>query len=359
MHIDVKQPMKILHVVSSLNMGGAEQFVVDITQAMNQQPLAHVDILSYGAPSDPLCQRCDALNITVHHAPRQGRWQQCMQLRRLLKQYDVVHVHSSHCLLSVMMAAFFLPSQRLFYTRHNTVVHRSLKWRLVYRLASIKLSRIVFIADIARQDFLQSYPAFQAKSTLIYNGIQPVNVARSKPTKNKTIRLGQVGRFVPLKAQTLLIQALQQLSAEQREAFELHFFGDGPLLDTCRQQAEPLQQDMAVTFHGLEMDKSRIYQTIDVLVVTSETEGLSLVMLEALSAGCLVIATKVGGNAEIVRHAESGLLFEYPDSAALSQILQQLLVDTTWQGLATQGQEYFYAHFTQKQCVQSYLTHYD
>ncbi|MDP4536357.1 glycosyltransferase [Alkalimonas collagenimarina] len=350
--------MKVLHVVSSLNMGGAEQFVVDISAAMNQRPSVQADILSFGCSDDTLCQRCADQGITIHHVNQTSRLQQFLQLRRLLKRFDAVHIHSSHCLFSILLASLFQRDSRLYYTRHNTVVHRSFKWRLIYRLASIRLSNIVFIADIARQDFLRTYPAFQAKSILIYNGIQQVEAPRPDRTNNSVIRLGQVGRFVPLKAQKLLIQALAQLTADQRQAFEVHFFGDGPLLDDCRRQAEPLQQDMSVTFHGLEMDKSRIYQTIDVLVVTSETEGLSLVMLEALSAGCLVIATDVGGNAEIVEHQKSGLLFLYPDANQLSCLLQQLLADNHWHALVKAGEQRFHRIFEQTTCIKSYLALY-
>ncbi|MEE2000417.1 glycosyltransferase family 4 protein [Alkalimonas sp. MEB108] len=351
--------MKILHVVSSLNMGGAEQFVVDITAAMNQQSGIQAEILSFGRADDALCQHCGKHDITVHHLSQAGRLQQLVQLRRLVRRYDAVHIHSSHCVASLLVSTLFLSGCRLYYTRHNTVIHRSGKWRLIYRLASIRLSKIVFIAEIARQDFLQAYPVFQEKSTLIYNGIRPVRLDPVvKATDRGVIRLGQVGRFVPLKAQKLLIQALHRLSPKQRQGFELHFFGDGPLLDDCRHQAESLQQDMGITFHGLEMDKSRIYQSIDVLVVTSETEGLSLVMLEALSAGCLVIATKVGGNEEIIEHGRSGLLYHYPKVQELAQCLTYVLTDARWRDLALAGNRRFDLMFEQERCVSSYLTIY-
>lgn len=347
--------MTVLHVVSSLNMGGAEQFVVDICDAMNKQQPGMAAILNFGSAADTLMARCRQCDIKVHQVIDGSKFKQFTALRALIKQYKAVHIHSSHCLASILAAAMFCQS-RLFYTRHNNVVHQSLKWRLIYQIAAFKLTRIVFIAEIARQGFLQRYPAFKTKSTLIYNGIQPILTQRPA---SKVIRLGQVGRFVPLKAQHLLLAALNQLSAAQRQGFEVNFFGDGPLLEDCRDLARPLQQDMDIVFHGLEMDKARIYQNIDVLVVTSETEGLSLVMLEALSAGCLVIATEVGGNPEIVQHEKSGLLYMSGNATQLASLLSQLLQDNNWRALITAGEHRFFSLFEQKKCVENYLALYD
>lgn len=339
-------------------MGGAEQFVVDICSAINQQQADMASILSFGEATDSLVELCKQDNVPVFHVKKGGRIKQFVHLRQLLQQFEHIHIHSSHCLATILFITRLSPHLKLYYTRHNTVVHITKKWRFIYRIAARYLQQIVFIAEVARVEFLKVYPQFQNKSTLIYNGIKPIKVDGDKPRANTPIRLGQVGRFVPLKAQRLLIQALKLLSTDQQQTFELHFFGDGPLIVECQELAKPLQQTMQVIFHGLEMDKTRIYANIDVLIVTSETEGLSLVMLEAISAGCLVIATNVGGNPEIIQHNTDGILFESNDLNQLSVILKKLISNDKIELLLENSYQKFLDNFTQDKCVKKYLSLY-
>ena len=94
--------MKVLHIVSSLNVGGAERFVIDLaieqSSSLNLKPV----ILSMGDKKEPLEEEVIKANIPLLHATS------TLDLKNIFKSYDVIHVHSSHCLLRTLIASFFL-----------------------------------------------------------------------------------------------------------------------------------------------------------------------------------------------------------------------------------------------------------
>ena len=83
--------------------------------------------------------------------------------------------------------------------------------------------------------------------------------------------------------------------------------------------------DVSITFHGLVTERDVIYKAIDVLVMTSETEGLSLAIMEAMAHSIPVIATDVGGNSTLVDDGESGWLFDYDDHKTLAGIIENIV----------------------------------
>lgn len=350
--------MRILHVVSSLNMGGAEQFVVNLTFAMKSCSAAEVAVFSFGNENEPLSLKCSQLDVRVLFA-KSSRLSQFYQIKRLLKDFDVVHIHSSYALMRWLLAVIVTPSRRaqLFYTRHNNQIHGTLKWQAIYSVAAQLLSGIVFISKLNQQEFLAAYPRFSNKQRLIPNGIPGIAVSRvEKPSLE--LHLGSVGRFVPLKAQHLLLDALALLSVEQRRRIVVHFYGEGPLQEAVERHAQN-QIGAQVFFHGVVQDKVTIYQSIDLLIVTSETEGLSLVILEAMAAGIPVVASRVGGNPELVVDGVTGSLYNYADITHLAAIIAEALDDQQrLKKYGEAGKALFHQQFTMQICVDSHLGYY-
>ena len=83
--------------------------------------------------------------------------------------------------------------------------------------------------------------------------------------------------------------------------------------------------DVPVAFHGVVMERGEIYEQIDLLVVTSRAEGLSLAIMEAMARSIPVIATDVGGNPSLVLPEETGLLVPFGNLAALGTALSSII----------------------------------
>lgn len=311
--------MKVMHVVSSLNVGGAERFVIDLATEQKQQHGFQTTVLSMGSAGEPLETEVKRFDLGLLHGTS------ISVLRRYLSSFDIVHVHSSYSLLRILLASLFLPI-KVIYTRHNERVHKSFKWRLTYMIAKLRLHKMVFVAEKARQNYLAFYPAFDQKSCTVLNGVLPMKRSKSKSQK---LRIAHVGRFVPLKAQHFLIEATARLPLELHGELSLSFFGTGDLFSYNKKLARELIPNVEVNFRGFVTNRDEIYGDSDLLVVTSETEGLSLAILEALASGTATIASNVGGNPELVRHETNGLLYPFGNTEQLSEQLALFLNDRT------------------------------
>jgi glycosyltransferase involved in cell wall biosynthesis len=140
--------------------------------------------------------------------------------------------------------------------------------------------------------------------------------------------VGSVGRLEARKGHDRLLEALGALSAGANgSAPQLLLVGDGPLREGLQAQARALGVDGAVHFVGRLEDVRPALAAMDVFVLPSREEGMSNALLEAMAAGRPVVATDVGGNGEIVRAGQTGLLVRADDGAALATALTRLLGD--------------------------------
>ncbi|GHE89411.1 glycosyltransferase family 4 protein [Thalassotalea profundi] len=336
--------MKILHVVSSLNVGGAERFVIDLAAEQNKQG-QHATILSMGSKGEPLESEIKRFGLGLFHGTK------IKILRSYLSLFDVVHVHSSYSLLRVLLASLMLPV-KVVYTRHNERVHNSFKWRLIYQLARFRLHKMVFVAEKARKNYLAFYPSLEKKSCTVLNGVLPM-------TQNKTnsdkLRIAHVGRFVRLKAQHILIEAIAKIPLKLQEKLSLSFFGTGDLLAHNQKLANELIPNVEVNFKGFVTNRDEIYGESDLLVVTSETEGLSLAILEALASGTPTIASNVGGNPELIHHQVNGLLYSYGDIKELAEQIKSLIDNKIiYQEYSMQCIDIFKESFSMAICAENY-----
>jgi len=155
-----------------------------------------------------------------------------------------------------------------------------------------------------------------------------------------------VGRLVPQKNLECLVAALAMLDPEQRPWIALA--GDGPLRERTEQLAREAGVLADMRFLGVRSDTVRLMQAADFLVLPSRFEGLSNALLEAMAAGCPVIASAVGGTPELIEDGRSGLLFP-PDSAdALSACMARLCADPS---LRTTLSRHALEHVTQHHAV--------
>lgn len=341
--------MKILHIVSSLNVGGAERFVIDLAIEQEISLNLNVAILSMGNKKEPLEDEVHKNNISLLHETNISK------LSVIFKQYDVIHVHSSHCLLRALLASLFQPV-RVIYTRHNEVVHTTFKWKVTYLLAYLKLYKMIFVAEKAKSNYLKVYSFFEKKSQAILNGVLPMS--KEKLVSN-SIRLSHVGRFVELKSQHILIEAVAQLPEHLQNKIEVSFFGTGPLLNKNKELAKQETPNVLVNFKGFVTDRNEIYQNTDIIIVTSETEGLSLAILESLASGTPVIASDVGGNPELVNNGVNGFLYEYGDENTLAKKIAKLIEEKElYKNFSSESIKKYQQNFSMNKCAQEYLLSY-
>lgn len=138
--------------------------------------------------------------------------------------------------------------------------------------------------------------------------------------------LGNAGRLSPEKGFDVLIEALSLL-VKRDLSVGLVIFGEGFLLDSLRKRAENLGVSDSVVFAGFTDELDRFMPNFDVFVQSSHTEGLPNVLLEAMAGRTAVVATEVGGTAEVVEDGKTGLLVPPADPGAIADSVQKILAD--------------------------------
>lgn len=326
------QSSTVFHFVSSLKVGGAERFVIDLA-VVQKKYFKEVAIISFGAEDDFLLEDAQHHGIKVIFATA-GTWGLYRQLKSLLPAggSGILNIHSTFAFRSLCPIFPFLRSRTrvIIYTRHGCAPLESLRWRISHLVARPFVDAATFVSDAGRKVFLDQHHWAPTKLHHISNGVlipEAQGDSSSLGKVGKVVKIGSVGRMVKLKAQLHLLQALKSLPETQRSGIEVHFFGDGPMRPVLEDYIQNELDSTSVFFHGMVLDREQVYAAMDFLCVCSETEGLSLAIMEAMAREKPVVATNVGDSPLLVRHERTGLLYEYSDIEALQACLSEFIMD--------------------------------
>jgi glycosyltransferase involved in cell wall biosynthesis len=176
-----------------------------------------------------------------------------------------------------------------------------------------------------------------------------VDTERFRPgprQSGSTVRLIAVGSLRHAKRFDRFLSALVRLGRESKSQIKGLIVGAGPLRKELEKQAGDLGlMPSVVEFLGSVSEMAPIYTESDILVLTSQHEGTPNVLLEAMASGLPVVATRVGGVAEIVRHGENGFLVDPGDEEGLCAAVRRLVDDPQLKfGMGRNGRQYVEAN---------------
>lgn len=166
-----------------------------------------------------------------------------------------------------------------------------------------------------------------SKFLCIPNGVETARFTPIDRPKNSKVKILFIGRLIPRKGFQFVIQALPKLRTLAKRPFEIEVVGTGAHRHELDELAEKLQVSEMIKYVGLvpydKLEKS--YQYADVFVLTSLSEGMPSVILEAMGCGLPIIASDVGGNNEIVHEGENGYLIKDNNIDLLAEKLAFLI----------------------------------
>jgi len=330
----------VCHLLSALCVGGAERFVIDLSLEQIKMGL-NVTILSFGSESDDLLQVAIKAGITVKLIKK--RWcSNNLKTLLFLRQFNVIQMHSPVILKATLLLLPALINTKVIYTRHGEGRYNNSVWKITHVLAKPFITAITFVSANGQVLFGLDHDWKNLPQYVIENGI---SVCAEEPLDNssknnslltqnaahtsekKPLKIGSVGRMVSLKAQQHLIQAWSKLPNDIKPKIEIHLIGDGDCREALTEQVFSAKGTSTITFHGFLSERETILNLYDVLVVSSESEGLSIAILEAMANAKPVIATNVGGNPQLVKNNVTGFLYEFGDIAQLTQAIEAYYFD--------------------------------
>ena len=348
-----RNKLAIVHVVLQLETGGMEKLLVEFARHADrtQFDLHFISLTTRG----PVAQELEALNWpveTLETAPglRPGLvWRLSALLRR--SGADVVHLHNSKPLIYGGPAARLVGVARVIYTRHGQRHQSSTSQTALFRLASHCADRIVCVSDDSRALSVQE-GLLERKVSRIWNGIDTSRFAFAGPQTSGPAVM--VGRLSPEKDVETLIRATARV-VRSRPSFRLEIAGDGTCRSALGRLAGELGIENHVRFLGEVRDVATVLGRASMFVLPSLTEGISLTLLEAMARGLPVIATRVGGNPEVVSDGQSGLLVSPGAPGALADAILRLAGDTeTSRRMGEAGRRRVERHFDARAMVRAY-----
>ena len=199
--------------------------------------------------------------------------------------------------------------------------------------------RVISITDFTRKYLVNNYKIPAEKVELIYQGTEVDRFTSSDKNKVEALRryplcntawpvLGSVGSFEERKGQVILLNAVAKLAAGSMPNIHLMLVGDGPDEEMLKEKVKTMNLEKNVTFFPFTSEPNYIFERIDILVLPSlYKEGLPNVLLEAMSMGLPVIASKLAGVPEVVFDGKTGYMTKPGDQSGLIDAIAKLSSD--------------------------------
>jgi len=322
---------RILFLITRAELGGGQTHVADLLRGLRGEFDLHLGTGETGY----LTEIARGLGIRTHILPSLvqplnptkeiAALHQCWRLIRDI-QPNLVHAHTSKAGLIGRAAAKFAGVPSVF-TAHTWCFTEgtSWKWKLIgtplERLAGRWCGRIINVSDANRQLAVSKRVGEPSKHVTIHNGIQD-HPLRARLRERSVPRILMLARFVPQKAQSLLVKAVEGVE----QPFELAFVGDGPTRSAVERQVARAHLADRVVFLGQRLDVPELLAAADIFALFTHWEGFPITILEAMRAGLPSVVSDVGGVREAV-HESCGKIVAPGDVAGFRAALEALITD--------------------------------
>lgn len=317
--------MRILHVITSLQTGGAEHLLVDLLPRLRSRGRNTVELLLFNGTQTPFMEVLEEKGVKIHKLSVGGSVYNPLNIFRMIRyvvEYDIIHTHNTACQLFAPFAKMFgLSRKPLVTTEHSSNNRRRNKWwcRPIDRWMYNRYAAVVCIADQPRRN-LEAHIGKRHNILTIPNGVDTERFIR--PIKDITGQdkfvITMVAGLRMEKDHEAVLRAMTHLPGN----YSLQLVGGGTKEEELRAMTHELGLDDRVDFMGVRLDVPDILEQSDIVVLSSHWEGLSLSSIEGMASGRPFIASEVDGLREMVGGA--GELFPHGDDKTLAAKIQHL-----------------------------------
>ncbi len=366
-------PRRLLFVNYSLEMGGIETLLLELSRAMMAGERYRPGVCVFEA-GGKLQKEFEAIDVPVHVIQKQRSRDYLLpfRLRGLIRRegYDLVHAHNQVAWLYGGLGALFA-GRPLIYTEHTSLekfqTARQKHLKTALRLLGRKTGLVTTVARHLIPSLEQDIGIPSARIRNIYNGIDPgpyhIDIDREQKLRELGLPLdsrvvGIVASLTEAKDHATLLRAFAGVLQQVPEA-RLLIVGEGPLEAGMRQLADTLAIAGHVHFLGVRRDIPELLQLFDVFTLSSLIEGLPISLLEAMASACPVVATRIPGVDELVSE-EAGILVPHSSSGQQAAALVRVLTeDGLAERLGQGGRDRVLQQFSFDAMIRGYLSCYD
>ena len=347
----MKFPIRVAHIINSLEYGGAEKVLVNI---VNNEDQSEVQPFVFSLSDiNPLQEELRA-EIPFFFYKKCPVFDFALVFKLFRKfralRIDIVHMHGWGIYPESFLAAYLarVPVKILMdhglvsleneeqdeKTKYHCFKDTILSFFINRTAAFIAVSNDMKINMVRRKQIAAE------KIFVIHNGIPapaavsgestPIPCIEAIKKGGEPVILCSVGRLAEIKNYRTLIAAFHEVRKHQA-GIKLLLVGDGPERMQLEETIADLKLDNDVFMPGFSQEVLSILKQVNVFILPSFFEGISIAMLEAMSVGLPVIASRVGGNIELIEDGRNGFLFAPDDREALVSSILTLVADKSLQ----------------------------
>lgn len=318
--------LSIMEVIYAFDLGGSEQLSATIARKLHERGFP-VSVCSLTGPEGPIRNQLEENGIPCFSAGmgRVSRLRFMYTLYRIFRKEkpSVIHIHHIPLFIQAYLPAKLAGIKKIVLTEHsNHLTKNESRLKKLSRFFSKRADVVTTIHDGLREFFVKELGVPEKRVITVANGVDinkfsPTKVAVAADENGSKFIISCIGRLVPEKDHENLFHAVSQLADNGVSGFEVLVVGDGPRFDELRNCIEKLNISACVKMLGARSDVIDIIRGSDVVVLSSKTEGLPMVLLEAMSAGVPCIATAVGGIPQLLSDG-GGIVVPPQDSKSLA-----------------------------------------
>lgn len=371
--------VRVLHVVGDSKFGGGSIIVLRLAEAGKKLGW-HVDVLTTDTPFQEALRLAGVGVVSLDciwrpiHPVRD--WVGLYRLYRFLRSanYTVVHTHTSKAGFVGRLAAKMARVPVIVHTVHGFAFHEESSLLAVWfyatleKLAAYAADRVVTVSEFHRAWALRLGISNAEKLVAIPNGIALERVRPSRAREDIRRDLGlapedfailATGRLAPQKGLEYLLQATPILRTRMGRPFAVLLAGDGPSRRRLEELVSRLGIATNVRFLGFRTDVGDLLHAADLVVLPSLWEGLSIALLEAMSARKPIITTAIGSNLEVTAGGATAILIPPKDPEALANAVIRLSSEPREaERLAEAAYNRYVAHYTEERMLRAYIDEY-
>lgn len=330
--------IKVLQLGSPTGLYGAERWILALVRHLDSTEIESIvaSIKDDPALEVPLCREAERLGFKTRVFKAYGRFNlsAVRQLRAYIREHgiDILHTHAYKQDLIGLMAIIGTDC-KIISTPHGWSRDAGFKLQCYEALNRAVFPLFDQLVPLSPELYrpLKRIPFVKHKLKLIQNGVDTGEILACHTTAPELIEwraqgfliIGYIGRLVHLKGLDILLKAAVMLDKDI--PWRIVFVGDGEQRAFLKTLAKDLGVGDKVTFFGFQENRLEFLNVFDLFVLPSRSEGLPRCLMEAMTAGRVVVASDIPGTRELVVDEQTGFLFPSGDAEGLAEKLNWVL----------------------------------
>lgn len=326
--------MKVLHLIDSLDFGGAQTVVKGIFEHHHSN-----DIFLLALRKTERIIVISHPNITLYNSSSKYSFLPLLKIRQLIKRekIDILHCHLFRSQVFGWLVKIFCCSKiKLVFHEHGQIFGSDTDnlledklFILFLQFAKNKVDLFIAVSETTKNKLITRINIEYNKINVLYNPIHLKSLKKSQ-TKSNVFYVGFIGRLIERKGVKIYLQAAQKILKNHDNIIFL-IAGDGPqksiVIDTIKQ----INRSNKVNYLGYIQDVSQFYSKLDCLVIPSLWEPMGMVVIEAQLAGVPIIASDIDSFKELITDKQNGIFFKSKNVQDLINKIEFLVKDNELQ----------------------------